>query len=217
MTAQDLTRVPGREHYSLTYLLDGRLYSYAHQLHATLEAAPRSILEIGPGPGMVTQALRALGIEVTTVDIQPRLAPDVVASVTDLPFENDAFDTAMCCQVLEHLPFDQIELALGELARVSSRRVVLSLPDATPYYTIRLKLPKLGWLARWEGTRRKPPTEAYKAGRLESAGHAWEIGYEGHSLDDIERKVVASGLRIARTWRVPEKHWHRFFVLERSG
>lgn len=206
--------VPGQEHYSLGYLLDGRLYSYGHQLQAAIEAEPRLVAEIGPGPGMVTQALRAVGVEVTTIDVQPDLRPDVIASVTELPFEDRSFDVAMCCQVLEHLPFDQLGPALSELGRVSRSRVVLSLPDISPYYTASVKLPWFGWVVRWTGSRRKPPPESYRARRLKSAGHLWEIGYPGCDLEQIERVVSASGLRISRTWRVPEKHWHRFFILE---
>ena len=72
-------------------------------------------------------------MEVTTVDIDPALGPDVVGSVTRLPFDDDAFDVALCCEVLEHLPWDEAEAALQEVSRVVSRGAVVSVPDVTPW------------------------------------------------------------------------------------
>ena len=120
MPQQDLSRVPGQEHYTAKYVLGGRLFSYAHQMDAVLLHEPKTVLEVGPGPGMVTAALRAIGVQVTTVDIQAELKPDVVASVTDLPFEDNSFDVSMCCQVLEHLPFD-LPTTIEEALRVSAQ------------------------------------------------------------------------------------------------
>jgi len=216
VSEQDLDLVPGKEHYAAKYVRGGRLFSYAHQMNAVLEYEPRTILEIGPGPGMVTAALRAISIDVTTVDVQPELEPDVVASVTDLPFEDKAFDVSMCCQVLEHLPFDQFVPALKELGRVSRRGVVISLPDCTPHYEIKVRLPKLGVLQR-HGSRRRRPTAEYRNNRLRRDGHYWEIGFRGTELSDVIDSIYESGLSTTQSWRTPEMVWHRFFALGRRS
>lgn len=148
----DISKIQGREHYSLDYFRDGRVFSYAHQIDSVLSFEPKSVLEIGIGIGMVTAALRSVGIKVITLDYQEELKPDIITSVTQIPLEENSIDVSLCCQVLEHLPFDMFESAVRELARVSSKGVVLSLPDITPHYEIRLRLPKFG-LYHWTSTR----------------------------------------------------------------
>jgi SAM-dependent methyltransferase len=213
MTEQDLNLVPGKAHYAVSYVRGGRLFSYAHQMNAVLEHEPHKVLEVGPGPGMVTAALRAIDIEVLTVDVQAELRPDVVASVTDLPFQDRAFDVAMCCQVLEHLPFDRFVPALKEMGRVSRKAVVISLPDCTPYYEIRLRLPKLRNIF-WTRSRQRDRDIAYKARKYEDDGHYWEVGYPEATLAVVEQAISTAGLRLNRSWRFIDNTYHRFFVVE---
>ncbi len=203
-------RVPGRAHYGWTYVGGARAFSYAHQLDTLVALQPESVVEIGPGPGVVTAAMRAIGVDVTTVDVQAELNPDVVASVLDLPFEDDAFDVSMCCQVLEHIPFDDFERAAKELRRVARKGMVISLPDCSSHYEISTRLPKVGWRSR-SISRRRPPSEKYKASALEKAGHHWEIGYPETPLSRVLDSLAAAGLNVHSTWRVRELPYHRFF------
>jgi SAM-dependent methyltransferase len=204
--------VPGSGHYRLEYLLDGRLYSYAHQLDAALRLSPSSVLEVGVGSGMIAAALRAIGVSVTTLDVQPELKPDVVGSVLAIPRDNGAFDVAICGQVLEHLPFDDFIPALRELRRVTVRGVVLSLPDRSPHHVCKLRLPGRLRLDRTFSFQwRRPPT--FSPVTTARNGHFWEIGYEGFELSRVQAAIQEAGWRIARSWRVPEKYWHRFFQL----
>ena len=57
-------------------------------------------------------------------------APDLrvnLEAVERLPFDDRAFDTVICCDVLEHL--NNLHHMFGELVRVSGRKLVLSLPN----------------------------------------------------------------------------------------
>lgn len=212
---QDFAKVPGRENYSLRYLGGGRIFSFAHQIDSTLAFEPKTVLEVGVGAGMVSAALRAAGIEVTTIDCKAELHPDIVASVTSLPLKDHSVDVSLCCQVLEHLPFDQFDIAIKELARVATLGVVLSLPDATPHYEVRLRLPLMG-IFRWVGTRRYRVPETERQGNWEASGHYWEIGYPETPLKRIVRAITDSDLRIAHMWRVPENPYHRFLMIRSS-
>jgi len=107
---------------------------------AALAAAPRSVLDVGCGEGVVTERLARLlpGASFLGVDAdderlrrqwsQRRLDNLTfdVASAYDLPFESGSFDLACALEVLEHL--ERPELALSELARVSRRTLLLSVP-----------------------------------------------------------------------------------------
>jgi hypothetical protein len=206
------SEVPGRSHYGREYIAGGRLFSYAHQIHDVLSFNPRRVVEIGPGPGVTRAILQLADVEVVTVDLQPELDPDVIGSVLDIPLDDDACDVAMCCQVLEHLPFNKFTQALQELRRISRAGVVLSLPDCSPHYEFRLRLPLLPPLV-WTGTRRRDPGPEWKARKRRDDGHYWEIGYSRYPLAVITSAIDKAGLRLVETYRVPEKPYHRFFKL----
>jgi len=216
MSEHPQTRVPTKAHYSSNYVIGGRIYSYAHQLQTALVQKPTNLLEVGKGPGLVASALRAAGVIVVTLDVQPDLEPDLVGSVTKIPARDNAYDVSLCCQVLEHLSFDQFVPALRELWRVTSRKLVLSLPDLTRHYYIKLRLPKLKELA-WEHSFPFWPPEGVPSLRVERDGHLWEVGCRGTTVRDVRVAILKSGWSIERTWRVPEMVWHRFFLLKKMS
>jgi SAM-dependent methyltransferase len=89
------------------------------------EAAPRRVLEVGAGTGAFAERVRReLGADVMAVDLSPRMVelagergvPAIVADVQELPFGDDAFDSAAALWVLHHVP--DLDRGLGELARV---------------------------------------------------------------------------------------------------
>jgi ubiquinone/menaquinone biosynthesis C-methylase UbiE len=210
--------LPGKGHYLVknSYFRDGRIYSYAHQIDTVIEQTPSRVLEVGKGPGLVAAALRSVGVQVTTLDMQAELEPDLVGSVMQIPAPNDSFDVSLCCQVLEHLTFEQFIPALKELRRVTRNALVLSLPDQSPHFYVKLLLPKsIGF--SWEFSRprlRLPVLSALSQEGPGRFGHFWEIGCKGTTLRRVRSAIISSNWEIVRTWRVPEKTWHRFFLLK---
>lgn len=202
--------VPGKSHYAARYVKGGRLFSYAHQVNVAVDREARSVLEIGPGPGMVTASLRAIGVEVTTVDIQQELDPDVVASVTSLPFADNSFDMSMCCQVLEHLPFDQLVPALMELSRVAKTTVLVSLPDPRPRYDLCFKVPGVKRVEIAFSRSKRVPEERIQRS-WETSGHYWEIGYPKYGLSRVVSAFEQAGLVVTRHWRPVNMKYHHFF------
>jgi SAM-dependent methyltransferase len=98
-----------------------------HELtfRAVAEAAPARVLEVGPGPGELSQRIRdELGADVVAVDISARMveltrARGIEAKVGDvqkLPFEDVSFDCAVAAWMLYHVP--DVEQGIRELARV---------------------------------------------------------------------------------------------------
>ncbi len=51
-----------------------------------------------------------------------------VGDATDLPFEDQSFDTVIACEILEHLPAGQGPVLLKELKRVAKECVIVSTP-----------------------------------------------------------------------------------------
>lgn len=208
--------VPDKSHYNAKYLLGGRMFSFAHQVEHVLSFDPRQVLEIGPGPRIVTHALRAAGVDVKTLDVEPTLRPDILGSVTDIPLEDGAVDVIVCCQVLEHLPFDQFVPALRELRRVARVGAVISLPDITPAYFVLVNLPLLHRRAVAFSRRLRNPPAQPPRNRHERDGHYWEIGVEGFPAARVRGGMRQAGWRIRREFRTNECPFHHFFVLERA-
>jgi hypothetical protein len=127
------TKDPYRSYDSWAYNSKERLCSFWHQTDEVRRLQASTVVEVGIGNGMVAQWLRDRQVSVTTVDIDPELNPDICASVLDLPMDDDSFDVALCCEVLEHLPFEQVVPALRELGRVARTAVVFSAPDDRPW------------------------------------------------------------------------------------
>ncbi len=102
-----------------------------------LGASPSSLLDVGCGEGVVTDELARLlrGARVTGIDVpDPMLAAEweqreaeyVSGSAYELPFDDDEFDLVSAIEVFEHL--ERPEAAVAEMARVTRRHVLVSVP-----------------------------------------------------------------------------------------
>lgn len=188
-----------------------RFCSYWHQIKETLACSPSRILEIGVGTRFVSRYLLTHDIVIITCDIDAEKHPDVVASVTKLPFSDNTFDTVIACEILEHLPYEESSAALQELHRVTSKWLVVSLPDATPAAVIQFPIPyikKIKFLLNIPAFF--PPVH-----RITKHGHHWEIGKRNYPLARIKGDIAKSGFTVVKTYRVFENPYHRFFVLEK--
>lgn len=76
------------------------------------------ILDIGAGSGALMRHLKSLGHTVRGVDLCPMSENIEKGSITDLPLDDVAFQTAFLCDVIEHLTDEQISQGLKETYRV---------------------------------------------------------------------------------------------------
>jgi SAM-dependent methyltransferase len=201
-----------KSHYEFSRYMDKRRWtSVWHQLDEVISLQPESVLEIGPGSGIFSQAATIFGLNVKTLDIDPELKPDYVGPASAIPLPDKSVDVACAFQVLEHMPFDVSMQALSEMCRVARKAVVISLPDVKPGWASTLSLP-------WSRLRRfvipdllfKPVTHQF------DGEHYWEISKQDYPLDHIVSEItkVAIGFSL-RTYRVHENLYHRFFILQR--
>ncbi len=195
------------DHYGRRYDSKLRFGSYWHQIHEILRWQPASVLEVGIGNGFVSDYLRKRDVRLRTVDVNPELGPDLVASVLALPFADASFDVACSFETLEHIDYGHFPQAVAELARVARRAVLLSLPDVTRRLGVLLTLP--GW-------RFQKGIDLTLPGRLHTfdGQHFWEIGKRGYPLSRILAVLRQQGLRISRCYRADENLYHRFIVAE---
>jgi 2-polyprenyl-6-hydroxyphenyl methylase/3-demethylubiquinone-9 3-methyltransferase len=131
-------------------------------------------LDVGCGGGLLAEEFAVMGFPVTGIDpsdkslaaarvhaAQRGLPIDYcLGSGASLPFEEESFELAYCCDVLEHIP--NWDAVIGEIARVLKRGGVLFYD--TINRTLYSKLVVIKLAQEWAYTRFLPP-------RL----HVWEM------------------------------------------
>lgn len=195
------------KHYGTSYDDRYRWNSYWHQLETIGSLAPRSVVEIGPGAGLLTWYMRKrMGLRVVTVDHDPAVSPDIVASVERLQFPDLGFrpDMIVAFQVLEHLPFERLGNIAERLGSVAERHVVVSLPQVGHWLQINWRI----W--RFEGGVAKK-LHGPRRWRFDGQ-HYWEVGALGTGRRAVRRALGAAGtLEQERVYH--GNAYHREYVL----
>lgn len=128
----------------------------------------KSILDVGCGDGYITNALpdnlHVVGADISEEALKHLKREGVKADITALPFAGQAFDLVMANDVLEHLSDEEREKAVGELARVADKYVMITVPFM----------------------------EDLLAGLTQcgKCGHYYHINYHSHSFDLEELRVL---------------------------
>lgn len=191
----------------LSYDIPVRFMSYWTQINETCDLEPESVLEIGIGNGFVSKYIEDRGLNVTTMDFNKNLCPDICASVLDIPLESDSFDVVVCCEVLEHLPYTDFQKALAEIQRVTRRHVVISLPDARKFFTLRVGVHR--------GKMFQTNFDIWRIGKIDK-DHEWEINQPGYTKKRISSDIEKAGFKIIKQFRDYCGIANRFFILEKS-
>ncbi|MBI4139474.1 methyltransferase domain-containing protein [Candidatus Woesearchaeota archaeon] len=206
-----------REHYfSQKYNSLDRFQSYFYQIDSIIQTKPKKILEIGIGSGIVSTYLKSIGFYVKTCDIDHALNPDIVGDIRDLPFSDYSFDTVVSFEVLEHIPFSDVPSALKELARVTKRFVIVSIPFSTVFFALLLRW-SLPFTSRTISCLFKIPRvfNIIKFDGIKNKEHYWEMGTRGYSYKKISTAIKKS-FNIRREFYSPTNPNHHFFVLEKK-
>jgi ubiquinone/menaquinone biosynthesis C-methylase UbiE len=199
-----------KNHYLFEhYCYPERWASYYHQLREVLVSSPKSILEVGGGDGVLESYIKRNIADAiyTSVDIAEDLNPDVVAAIDALPFADASFDVVCAFEVLEHIPFEKFEKALGELLRVSKKRVLISMPHFGPPFALSFKFPFL----REIKLLLKLP---FPKKHVFNGQHYWEIGKKGYSPRHLGA-VISKLAHIKKEFVPFDSRYHHFYILEK--
>ncbi len=201
-----------KEHYNFKkYCKLNRWVSYWNQINEIISLKPQTVLEIGPGDGVVSHYLQNnAGIDYTSVDIAADLHPDIVSSVDDLKIDDNSFDIACCFEVLEHLPFEKFDKSLQELGRVSKKYVIISLPHWGRNYALSIKIPGFKKIKLHKKISPVPKKHKF------DGEHYWEIGKKNYSVKLIRKKIKQAGFIIKKDYIDFDSPFHHFFVLEKK-
>ena len=150
-----------------------------------LDAKPgEKVLDVGCGLGYFLLSLSKKGVECYGIDTSPEsldyvrehITPNVkTGSCTSIPYEDNTFDKALFCEVIEHVADDNA--ALKEIRRVlkPGGRLVVSTPGFE------------GWLTR---------TYLKRLGHHEG-GEKHER--DGYYTSELEEKIEQNGMKVVRS------------------
>lgn len=183
-----------------------RWSSYFYQIREIVSRRPHSVLEVGVGDGIVRDYLRShTGISYKSLDVAADLTPDIVGSISAIPLPDNTVDMVCAFEVLEHLSFDQFEMSVFELFRVSKRHVVVSLPHFGPPVLVDFKFPLL---PRVKVALKIPVPLRH----IFNGQHYWELGKRGYPVSRI-RNILKKYGRLESEFVPFENQYHHFFIL----
>ena len=193
------------------YISKIRWISYFHQIEEILNFEPNSILEIGSGMGVLKVVLKeVLNQNIETMDLYDTFKPDHIGSVTAIPFPDNVYDVVSCFQVLEHLPFDDLEKGLSEMMRVSSKAVIISLPNANRPLRIHFSIKNINIIIK----------KFILKNKIKSKNHFWEINLKGYDEKKIRKLLsniaIKNNFTLSKDFRVIETPFHHFFIFTKN-
>jgi len=196
-----------KQHYSFSsYLNLPRWYSYWNQIDECIKLKPNSVLIIGVGDNIVAKILSDNIAVVHTFDIDQTLNPTFCGNLLEIQnIISQRYDVILCCQVLEHLPYENFEAVLLQLSHLS-KFLILSLPychhklidfnlSLLKYkFNINLSIPRF-----------------YKQWNFDGQ-HYWEIGCKGYGLKKINQSIQKF-FHLNNRYQSRINSYHYFYIL----
>lgn len=109
-----------------------------HRINETVRLVPaqvKNIADIGCGNGLFINQLRkerpslqTMAFDRSATALQYVQGDKKEGSIEHLDFPDKSFDAVSCLEVIEHLPIGLYEQALSELARISGKYLIISVP-----------------------------------------------------------------------------------------
>jgi ubiquinone/menaquinone biosynthesis C-methylase UbiE len=199
-----------KEHYSFEkYFYKGRWMSYWYQAkEISIRQDIKSVLDVGPGTTFMRDILKIHRSDISyqTLDIADDIAPDIKGSVTSIPLADNSYDAVTAFQVLEHIKFEDFEIALQEMRRVSNKYVFISLPHFGGSVEFQFRMPPFKQI-QCAFRIPRPITHVFKG------QHYWEIGKKGYSQGRI-RTIIRKHFDIIDEYVPYENQYHHFFILK---
>lgn len=198
-----------KSHYDFQkYMHMARWSCYYIQIKEVLALNPQTVLEIGPGDGLFGWYVQKNGISYTSCDHADDISSNAKANLgfEPLPFADNSFDVVCAFQVLEHIPFDKVPMALSELSRVSKKFVALDIPQYSFHFQFVFKVPLLPYISKHFVVPR-PIKNKF------DGFHYWEISKKGFSVKKV-RNLINEYFNIKKEFSIVQNPKERFYILK---
>ena len=201
-----------KEHYYKGYDNVMGFISYFYRIDSVIKLNPKTILEVGIGNKTVCNYLKQFGFDITTCDFDLNLDPDVVADIRNLSFEDNKFDVVLACEILEHIPFKDVPIALSELKRVSKKILIISIPYSSFFTEIFFNI-NVPFFYKQLHFALSVPSFIHKFKKTNE--HYWGMGRKNYPKKKI-RKLLKRYFEIKKEFQPILIPYHYFFILEKK-
>jgi hypothetical protein len=190
------------------YFSYSQLWSFVEQIYYIKKINSTNIVEIGKGNGFVSDILKSAGDNVTTIDINPKLNPDIVANIQDVDkfIHPGEYDLISCCEVLEHLPFYEFEKSIRMFSN-NCNKLFLTLPMYNKYFGFGGYIKFIN-NSTWRGIWIKLPF----SGKKLPDEHYWEINYSKETKKKNIIQILKKYYKIIDTGLFKANPYHRYFI-----
>jgi|TARA_B110000003_G_scaffold276376_1_gene322512 hypothetical protein len=170
-----------------------------------LENLPvQRIMEIGPAYGVPTALLANAGYEVTTLDFMERkllgASSHIIADLWKAdPKVYSNQDCILCCEVLEHFPFEKSCDLLTKFYKSKVPYLVLSVPYNAPQLNFNLYI-NSHTVKKYTAFKFRNSFRSFKKGDPVDGqlGHQWEIGFKNYPLKKLKNAIKVAGWDILK-------------------
>lgn len=191
----------GRWH---AYYTEKRIVHQWFQVDLLKDLEVQKVLEVGPYFGLVSAMLANAGYQVTTLDITsdppgPGVTRHVCADIRKVrPEQMTGHDAIICCETLEHIPWEDVGEVLSRFAASAVPWLIVSVPYAAfqlgfTFYLNRYVCRRRSFLKKFRflSAFPAPPDDAWEH-------HKWEVGYKGCSVPRLRDMLTGAGYEILR-------------------
>lgn len=175
-------------------------YRYYFIIKEVVKEKPKNILEIGVGNKVVKNCLKQIVKNYKVMDINPKLNPDILSDLRGFkPELREEFDCLICAEVLEHMPFNDLEKNLTNIYNYLTQdgKAIITIPHRrarlmiiTPFS---YQKPTIINLPFWlKSSPRSFYQQVIKKKVWIDPHHCWEIGdgkIKKNKVESIIKKV----------------------------
>ncbi len=203
------------------YLAHVDFYTWTRHFHVLRDLCARvqgDVLEVGTGDGVVRRCVQPFVRSYTVMDVNERLAPDILANLLDpQPALAGRYDAVVCTEVLEHLPFRELQHALAQLASFlkPGGELYLTLPHRKGHVLVVTPRQRL-WKWRFPVGLTSLGEAYHRFVRRRiwiDPHHCWEIGDGRVTRSQVQQRLQACGLRTEAFTELP---YCDYWVLRRA-
>ena len=181
-------------------------YRYYFIIKEVIEFKPQNILEIGAGNEVVKNCLLKVAKDYKVMDINSKLKPDILSDLREFrPELKEKFDCVICAEVLEHMPFEDLEKNLTNIYNylIGEGKAMITIPHRRARVMIITPLsyqkPLIVTLPSWLKSSPKSFYQQFIKKRIwKDPHHCWEIGDGKIRKNDIEFVMKKSGFEIEK-------------------
>ena len=201
------------------YVNIDRWINYYYQIKYTMDNNIKNILIFGIGDGLIPTILSKLNKNVTTFDNDKLLNPDILGDIKNIKESiYKKYDCILCCNLLEHFPFEEFSIYLKNLSEITKKRLIISLPVNGYYVSSKTKILfyKFRKTLKFKFYIKKFWKKDFIKERDGFNEHFWEINASIYSKKKV-RNIIKDYFLIEDEFIAEEDPYHIIYILKPKG